>query len=172
MWLLIEKHSGENGTESRIPVCHHCDNRGDTEAEKTSCLFCNRTNSAVKLFQDVHHMNVTPWNSKAYHKRVKTLFGRDCWWSSNPTSWSVWGCRLHQPQLWGLQASRDESPEPQQAASSHAEPSFQGRNTSPVKAMQERDCMAPCWGWPKLIKMTALVSYCLSPETLIFLYLI
>lgn len=50
--------------------------RGDTEAEKTSCLFCNRTSSAVKLFQDVHHTNVTPWNSKVYHKRVKTLLGR------------------------------------------------------------------------------------------------
>lgn len=90
---------GENGTDSRIPVCYYCHYGGNTEAEKTSCLFCNRTSPAIKLFQDAHHTNVTPWNSKVHHRRVQTLFGRDCWWSSNPTSWSVWGCRLNPPQL-------------------------------------------------------------------------
>lgn len=46
---------------------------------------CSRTSSAVKLFQDVLHINVTPWNGKVYYKSVETLFGivetlfgRDC----------------------------------------------------------------------------------------------
>lgn len=121
MWLLIETHRGENGTESRIPVCHHSHDGGDTEAEKTSCLFCNRTSSVAKFLRDVHHITVTPWKSKVSHKKIKTLFGRDCWWPSNPTSWSIWDCRLHQAQLWGWHAARDESPEPQQAGCPHAE---------------------------------------------------
>lgn len=143
-----------------------------TEAQKTPCLSCNRTSPAVKLFLHVHHIKVAPWNSKVYHRRVQTLFGRDFWWPSHPTSWSIWGCSSNQPQLWGLPASWNESPEPQQAASLHAESSIQGRNTSPVKAFQEGDSMAPYWGWTRGVKMKALVSYCLSPETWIFLNLI
>lgn len=118
---------------------------------KRELLVSSVTGQALQLskdFQVVHHVNATLLSNKFYHGTVETLFGRNQCWSSILTSHSMWEWQQRQIKSamampsWGLNSSRGESPEPQQAASSSAEPSIQEETHFSVTAFQEGDSMA------------------------------